>query len=107
MEQSPEESQERERVRPRYPDYFVLETAAGDWIVSREMARFVERELDCWPRRRWIRFVDVVGARVRLRTDLIRSLRQSSQEIRGEWRRFKEERQKESQDEPSDWDIDW
>jgi arginine/ornithine N-succinyltransferase beta subunit len=105
--QSPEEFQEPERLNPRYPEYFVLLSAAGQWVVGREMARFIERELDRWPRRRWIRFVDVLGARVRLRTDLIRALRQSSLEIREDWRRFKDERQKESLDEPSDWDIEW
>lgn len=107
MPQTPEEPLERERLSPRYGEYFVLESAAGDWMISCEMVRFVERELDRWPRRRWIRFVDVLGSRVRLRRDLIRALRQSSVEIRAEWRRFKDERQKESQDEPSDWDVEW
>src|SRR5258708_7821443 len=40
-----EETVERERVVPRYPEYFVLVSAAGQWIVGREMARFIEREL--------------------------------------------------------------
>jgi len=107
MTQSPEQSQEPERLNPRYPEYFVLATVEGDWMLSREMARFVERELERWRRPRWIRFVDILGARVRVRTDVIRALRQSSQEIRAEWRRFKDERQKESKDEPSDWDVEW
>ncbi len=98
---------EEQREAPRYTEYFVLESGAGDWSISRNMAAFVETELDRWPRPRWIRFIDVTGASVRLRVDLIRALRQSSPAIRGEWRRFKAERQQEAPDEPSDWEVDW
>ena len=91
----------------RYRDYFVLETDNGEWLLSRNMAVFVESELDRWPRRRWIRFIDLTGASVRVQTDLVRVLRQSSLETRSEWRRFKYERQQEaSRDEPKDWEID-
>ena len=100
---------EREKEEQRYREYFVVDTAVigGCWMISREMAAFIDRELDRWPRRRWICFVDLLGARVRLRAELIRALRQSSPAIRGEWRRFKDERQQEAPDEPSDWEIDW
>lgn len=107
VEQAQEEPQERERLPVCYGEYFVVDSYAGEWIVSRVMAQFIEGVLDAWPRSRWIRFVDITGARVRVRAELIRSLRQSSAEIRGEWRRFKQERQKESGDEPTDWDVDW
>ena len=96
---------EEQRETPRYAEYFVLDTADGCWMISRQMAVFIEHELDRWPRPRWIRFVDVVGARVRLRTELIRSLGQSSAEIRSEWRRFYKEREQESKTE-KDWDED-
>jgi hypothetical protein len=98
---------ENAKKEPRYGEYFVLESSAGDWMISRRMVEFVESELDRWPRRRWICFVDLLGARVRLRTELIKALRQSSPAIRGEWRRFKDERHQEAPDEPSDWEIDW
>jgi hypothetical protein len=98
---------EKAREEQRYTEYFVLESYAGDWMISRRMVEFVESELDRWPRRRWICFVDLLGARVRLRAELIKALRQSSPAIRGEWRRFKDERQHEAPDEPSDWEIDW
>jgi len=98
---------EKAREEQRYIEYFVLESYAGDWMISRRMVEFVEGELDRWPRRRWICFVDLLGARVRLRAELIKALRQSSPAIRGEWRRFKDERQQEAPDEPSDWEIDW
>jgi hypothetical protein len=90
--------------------YFVLESGAGSWVVSREMAAFVERELDREPAPQWVRFVDVTGARVRLRTDLIRDLRQSSAEIRALWRRFMQDRRKEAGDDDDEswsWLIDW
>ncbi len=98
---------EAQREEPRYREYFVLESGAGDWSISRNMAAFVEAELDRWPRKRWIRFIDLTGASVRVRTDLVRALRQSSPEIRSEWRRFKFERkQEEAPDEPEDFEID-
>jgi hypothetical protein len=97
-----------EREEQRYGEYFVLDTAmiGGCWIISREMAAFIERELDRWPRRKWVKFVDVAGARVRLRAELIRSLRQSSADIRGEYRRFWKERDQESEEE-KDWEEDF
>ena len=98
---------EEQREAPRYREYFVLASYAGDWMISRRMAEFIEDELDRWPRPRWIRFIDLTGASVRLRTDLIKVVRQSSLEIRSEWRRFKDERKQEAPDEPSDWEIDW
>jgi hypothetical protein len=97
---------EQPRREQRYSDYFELDTAIfGCWMISREMAAFIERELDRWPRRTWITFVDVAGARVRLRADLIRSIRQSSADIRGEYRRFEKERDQESEEE-KDWEED-
>ena len=98
------------REEQRYSEYFVLESGAGEWVISRRMAEFVENELDRWPRPRWVTFVDLLGARVRVRVDLIRAIRQSSPAIRGEWRRFKHERQQEAPetpDDPFDWEIDW
>ena len=98
---------EHEREEKRYSDYFVVDIGSfSSWMISREMAAFVERELDRWPRPTSIKFVDVAGARVRLRSELIRSVRQSSAEIRGEYRRFSRERDEESKDESWDWDID-
>ena len=100
------EEQEQTKAT-RYSEYFVLETSAGSWSISRRMAEFIESELDRWPRRRWIRFIDLTGATVRVRLELIRVLRQSSPDIRNEWRRFKEERKREEPpDEPWDWEID-
>lgn len=102
-----EQEEQKKKEAPRYTEYFVLVTGAGQWSISRYMAAFVESELDRWPRRRWIRFIDLTGATVRVRVDLIKALRQSSTDIRGEWRRFKDERKQEAPDEPSDWEIDW
>lgn len=53
-------------------DYFVVDsTDFGEWYVSREMAQHVEACLDQAPTPRWVVFVDVTGARVRVRTRLI------------------------------------
>jgi len=106
-EQQEEEPKEpREQIAPWYPDYFVVR-ATGDWMVSRETARAIERALDRWPRPRWFRLVDVTGATVRFRLADVKYLKQSTAEQRALWRRFKKERKAEGPDEVSDWDVDF
>jgi hypothetical protein len=87
--------QARERLEAWYSEYFAMDTDAGYWMVSAAAAREIERALDRWPRQRWIRFVDITGSRIRLRSTAIRSLTQSTPEIREIWRRFMKERKQE------------
>jgi hypothetical protein len=49
-----------------YDDWFVVHTADCSWLVSTEMARHIERDLDGRRPPRWVRFVDFAGARVRI-----------------------------------------
>ena len=81
-------------------DYFEIETRCGTWHVSTVMARHIEADLDAGERPAWISFVDVVGARVRVRTDTIQSLTQSTAAQRAmgfaRMKRLREERQAEA-----------
>ena len=75
--------------------YHVVVTQQGNYIVSTVMAHHIEQQLDRWPRPRWITFVDVAGARVRIRSRLIEGLEQSSVESRALWRLWRKQREKE------------
>ena len=78
-----------------HQDHHIVATAQFNYIVSTVMARHIEKELDRRPRRQWITFVDVSGARIRIRTSVIEGLEQSSLESRELWRRWREQRRKE------------
>jgi hypothetical protein len=57
-----------------HQDHHIVETNGFNYIVSTAMAQHIERELDRWPRPRWITFVDVCGSRVKIRSSLIQGL---------------------------------
>ena len=63
-------------------DFFVVSTEWDSWCISTEMARHVDACLEADPAPRWITFVDLTGARVRVRADRIESLTQRSAEQR-------------------------
>jgi hypothetical protein len=84
-------------------EYFVVDSESGRWFVSAVMARHVERTLDETPTPRWVVFVDLFGARVRVRTAVIQSVAQSTAELRAAdralWRMLESERQREGDSE--------
>jgi hypothetical protein len=69
-------------------DYFVVSGDCCTWYVSTEMARFIEACLDVVPPPRWVKFVDLTGARIRLRARLIDSISQCTAEQRASERAF-------------------
>src|SRR5258707_10757175 len=71
-----------EAVEPSAGDFFIVSGDCSTWLVSTEMARFVESILDARPRPRWVKFVDLAGSRVRLRTRQIEYICQCSAEQR-------------------------
>ncbi len=79
------------QVAVLYPEYHVLVMQECCHPVSTVMARHVERQLDRRPR--WVTFVDLSGARIRVRADAIESLEHSNPETREMWRRFRAERE--------------
>lgn len=106
---SEEKREEPEQARSEeiqwHPGYHVVVTRQFNYVVSTVMARHIERELDRWPRPRWITFVDVAGARFRVRADAIEGIEQSSQESRDLLRRFRQERDREDPPEPLPFDL--
>jgi len=105
MEEKEEEpKEERERLSAWYPEYFVV-TGGNRWIVSSATAREIDRALKRWPRPKWIRFVTVAGATVRIKLAWLGTLEQSTPESRELMRRFHRERQEESELPP--WETDW
>ena len=78
-----------------HPGYHVVVTRQFSYVVSTVMARHIEREIDRWPRPRWITFVDVAGGRVKVRRELIECLEQSSTETRALWRLWRKQRDNE------------
>jgi len=103
-EQEEEPAPRREALAAWYPEYFVV-TGGGRWVISREAAREIERAMQRWPRPRWIRFVTVAGATVRIKLAWLGYLELSTPESRELMRRFNRERQEESETPP--WENEW
>jgi hypothetical protein len=82
------QSQEPAEEPPAAGDYFMLETPFSSWYLSVEMARAVDRDLTATPLPEWTVFVDLAGARVRLRTNRIESLVQCTADQRAAGRDF-------------------
>jgi hypothetical protein len=78
-----------------YDDWFVVHTADCSWLVSTEMARHIERDLDGRRPPRWVRFVDIAGARVRILSGAIYCIEQSTADQREAWRQFRNARREE------------
>jgi hypothetical protein len=83
-----DEQFEEGAARPRAVDHFVVVADECAWFVSTEMARFIEACLETEPCPRWVTFVDLTGARIRLRARLIESVQQSTAEQRAAQRAF-------------------
>ena len=94
-----------ESVGPPQPaaDYFVVETRSSYWYVSRDMAQAIEASLNAMPVPAWVTFVDLAGARVRVRAILIESLFQCTAEQRALERAFHRARRAEGKADP-EWD---
>ena len=84
-------------------DYFVVAGEFCTWYVSTEMARFIESCLDARRPAEWVRFVDLAGARVRLRTRQIEYIAQCTAEQRAFQRLLYRALDREAKDE-RDWE---
>lgn len=92
-----------EREEPLYEQWHVVYTRYAHYAVSGVMARHVEREVARWPRPRWVVFVDLGGARMKVRTALIDSVEQSTPDSRSLWRTIREQWEREN-GAPNQWD---
>ena len=70
-------------------DYFLVCAECGHWSVSATMARAIEHQLARWLPPRWITFVDLTGASIRIRADQVRSVSQCYAENRAAERTFR------------------
>jgi hypothetical protein len=77
-----------EETKPDAGDYFVVDARCNNWYVSTAMARFIEAVLDAEVRALWISFVDLTGARVRVRTGEINAIYQCTVGQRAKEREF-------------------
>ena len=100
---SPGQPESREPTKSAAEHYFVVSTEWDSWCVSTAMARFVEECLD--RRTDWVRFVDLAGASVRVRTEEIVSVAESSPEQRASYRTFARRLRQERKADP-DYDAD-
>ena len=91
--------------QPHAGDYFVLDTR-GDWFyVDADTAARVSRALDRrWPAP-WVKFVDLSGARVWLRSGQIEGIRESTERQRSRDRELQYLRRKEDRSDKR-WDDD-
>lgn len=93
---------------PREPtagDYFLVVGEFSTWYISTEMARHIEGCIDARKPRAWVKFVDLTGARVRLRIRQIESIIQCSAEQRANEREFFRALKRERKSD-REWDID-
>lgn len=105
MQHTNRRSEEHERIPPEAGDYFVIQTRDSSWFyVSTVMARAIDQRLDRFLRPRWITFVDISGSRIRLRTEDIVSMVQSTPMSRAEDRAFARVRYAED-GEDRNWDL--
>ncbi len=92
--------------RPELPvDYFLVVTQIEWWHVSRDMAQAIEASLSESPVPVWVMFVDLTGARVRVRARRIECIYQCTAEQRALARAFDRARRAERKAE-KDWDED-
>ena len=92
--------------RPEPPtDYFLVMAAPDDWCVSREMAQAIEASLNQEPVPEWVTFVDLTGARIRVRTRLISCIHQCTAEQRALARAIRRAQQAEWKSD-KDWNED-
>lgn len=82
------QDREEPREAPGAGDFFIVAASAGTWYVSAESAARLGSALDRRLRPRWIKFVDMYGARVWLRTETVDAVYESSEPIRARGREF-------------------
>lgn len=76
-------------------DFYCVSGEFGWCYVSAETARKVEVELDRWRLRRWIRFRDLFGSEIRVRTREVDQVKEFTEEQRRRYRAFDRAREQE------------
>jgi hypothetical protein len=86
-------------------DYYEVNSRYGSWYVSSETAARIGRALDRRKPRRWLKFVDLNGARAWVRTEYVESVAESTERQRTGEREFQYLRRKEDRSDRR-WDDD-
>lgn len=92
--------------RPPVDDYYVVACAWDDFYVTSDVAEQILRELQEPSSPRWIRFRDVHGSTVCLRSRLILYVRECTAEQREAARRFWRAREREEDADRHPWEDD-
>jgi hypothetical protein len=95
-----------EDEEPPYGDFVVVSGPFGSLCVARDVARDIERVLDRRWRPRWVVFRDRVGSRVRVRTNEIRLVVESTAAQRAGDRRLDRARRQEEKADRRPWEDD-
>jgi hypothetical protein len=98
------QKEETPEQRPGPGDYYMV-AQYSTWYVSPETAARMGRALDRPWRPRWLKFVDLTGARVWLQTDAIECISESTERQRTSDRQFNYLRRKEERSDRR-WDDD-
>lgn len=93
------------REQPSAGDYFVVDTRRDWFYVDAATASRLSRALERRWLPRWIKFVDINGARVWLRTSVIEGIRESTERQRARDREFQYLQRKEERTDKR-WDDD-
>jgi hypothetical protein len=101
---SVKEALEPSEESPNVGDYFVVDAYSSTWYISPEMATAVDADLAAVPQPEWTVFVDLAGARVRLRTARIEYLSQCTAEQRATRRTFLQRLKREERGDERPWD---
>ncbi len=89
-------------------DYAEVCTSCGIYVVSRSVARAIERRIAQEQPPTWIVFRDIMGARHRVRTDLVRHVSESTREQRRRYTEFRRQRRIEEREDrqPGDDELE-
>lgn len=96
---------EPERERPPASDYFVVAARYEEFYVPRQTAERLLDELAAERPPRWLRFTDVQGARVAMRSRLVEHVRECTEAQRAAARAFRRARRREAKADRT-WDDD-
>jgi hypothetical protein len=99
------QKEETPEQRPGPGDYYEVNSRLGTWYVSPESAARISRALDRDRPKAWLKFVDLNGSRVWVRSTQIESIAESTERQRTSERDFQYLRRKEDRG-ARRWDDD-
>jgi hypothetical protein len=92
--------------RPPKKDYFVVVYDCAFFYVAREVAERILQELQADVPPRWLRFIDINGSSVCVRTRLIEYVQEYTQAQRAAQREFRRARRQEDKADRRPWEDD-